>query len=299
MAKLEIYVWYNAMILSIGMHHQERNPTVLVCCDGMAAAGKGTLMEYLKNEREFLCISSGFMYRAITAWALAHGFNSESKEAFEQAFEDLHVELTMQDEVLSVKLSDGILALYFDLEDEKTVLRSTEIDMLISFVSSCESVQTKIDSAIQKVIAEYPRIVLDGRDTYRFIEALALVSDGVLVIPYALYLFAQTEVLQERAKKRLQTQAAMRGEVVSAAELEFEAETVTQRNEKDFTRTSGRLLRPEDAQLSGKYDLVLDTSEISADEVAATVWADLMHHLAAYLPADQWAAFFAHHSAYS
>lgn len=258
------------------MLNSERLPTVFVCCDGMAAAGKGTLLEHLHDEHEFICLSSGFLYRAITFWALSRGLNVEHPEEFQKIIDEFEVRLIVDEGgTLSIELKSDNQVSCFTLDDTKTVLRNPEIDKVISFVSASEEIQDKVDQAIIQLIPEYSPIVLDGRDTYRFVNAIAAYSGNLSVITFALYLYAQTEVLQHRAQQRLVQQAAERGELVTETMLAEEATAVVKRNEKDFTRESGRLLRPDEAATSSVYDLVLDTSHITAAEVAQTVWIAL------------------------
>lgn len=258
------------------MSQSERLSTVFVCCDGMAAVGKGTLLDHLHDEHDFVCLSSGFLYRAITSWALSSGLDPKNPEEFQKIIDEIQIQLMVDAAgVLSIELSNGNEASCFTLDDTKTTLRNPEIDAAISFISASEALQEKVDQAIIQLIPEHASIVLDGRDTYRFINAIAAYSGDISVITFALYLYAQTEVLQNRAQQRLIEQAAERGEVVTEAMLAEEAATVVARNEKDFTRESGRLLRPEAAVTAGVYDLVLDTSHITAAEVAQTVWIAL------------------------
>jgi cytidylate kinase len=242
----------------------------------MAAVGKGTLLDHLHDEHDFVCFSSGFLYRAITSWALSRGLDLEHPDEFQKILDELQVRLMVDAAgVLSIELgSDGQLSC-FTLDDTKTVLRNAEIDAAISFVSASVTIQEKVDKAIIQLIPEYSQIVLDGRDTYRFINAIAAYSENLSVITFALYLYAQTEVLQERAQQRLIQQAAEKGEVVTQDMLAEEAAAVVARNERDFTRESGRLLRPDEAATAQVYDLVLDTSHITASEVAQIVWIAL------------------------
>ncbi|MBP7774791.1 (d)CMP kinase, partial [Candidatus Woesebacteria bacterium] len=251
------------------MSQSERLSTVFVCCDGMAAVGKGTLLDHLHKEHDFVCLSSGFLYRAITSWALSRGIDLEYPDKFQQIIDELQIRLMVDAAgVLNIELSSDSQVSCFTIDDTKTILRNPEIDAVISFVSASAALQEKVDQAIMQLIPEYTSIVLDGRDTYRFINAIAAYSGDISVITFALYLYAQTEVLQQRAEQRLIQQAAERGELVTETMLAEEAGAVVTRNEKDFTRESGRLLRPEEAAAADVYDLVLDTSHITAAEVA-------------------------------
>lgn len=240
-------------------------------------------MEYMVKHHEFVDVSSGPVYRAVTAWALSAGFDPMHPESFEQQFQSVSLDFSFEtgEEVLIVSTQEKRQC--FCLNTDQSSLRTPAIDAAISSIGSHPAICQKVDRAIVSLTQNKERIFLDGRDTYRFAAALASHSDGLLVVPFALYLFAQTSVLQERAQARLTAHYAANGDVPSSEKLAEVAAAVVSRNEKDFSRSRGTLLRPEQARSSAYYDLVLDTSTLTPQEVGALVWQSILDKVNQYV----------------
>lgn len=288
---------------------------VLIVADGPGASGKGTLAEYLQKEFDFIAFSTGLFYRAVTAWYLERKF-SRGKTQDRRNLSALQKEFSHFKLSIVGDVTGHTNKLYFKVEDRKGFflfsldeLRTHEIEAEVSFISGLDFICYYIDEQIINLVRQAPRGFVDGRDGHQkfgqFRESKAerrekaekfeaiqeylneQEEDSTASIEpvrraFFLYLYASSEELERRALHRLLTKKQQEqglSVVLTEEEIEEEATISRMRTEGDFNREHGRLLRPQEAQNSNLYDLVLCTDGMTPQEVSLYVLAALYLHL--------------------
>lgn len=206
------------------------NTIINIAIDGPAAAGKSTISRKVAKKLNYMYIDTGAMYRCVTLYALRHG---EDK-----MFEDLsQIDIRFQNS------DSDTQRVILNNEDVTEEIRSKEVTLRVSEISSYEAVRTYLVH-MQQQLAKEKGIVMDGRDV------------GTTVLPDAeLKIFMQASP-KVRAKRRL-LEEIERGNNV---DLETLTEQIIQRDTIDMSREISPLTQAEDA-------LLLDTSQMTIDEV--------------------------------
>jgi cytidylate kinase len=201
-----------------------------IAIDGPAAAGKSTISRKVAKKLNYMYIDTGAMYRCVTLYTLRHG---EDK-----MFDDLNqIDIRFQNN------DSDTQRVILNNEDVTEEIRSKEVTLRVSEISSYEAVRTYLVH-MQQQLAKEKGIVMDGRDV------------GTTVLPDAelkIFMQASPEV---RAKRRL-LEEIERGNNV---DLETLTEQIIQRDTIDMSREISPLTQAEDA-------LLLDTSQMTIDEV--------------------------------
>ncbi len=207
---------------------------MIIAIDGPAAAGKGTLARRLAEYFDLAYLDTGLLYRAVGRKVLDAGVDlSGDPENYRKAATDAAINLTPAD--LEV---DG--------------LRNDETAQAASRVSAIEAVRAALLDFQRDFAANPPRgtggAVLDGRDI------------TTVVCPDAdvrLFVSADVEV---RARRRLKELRERGLESIHSRVLQ----DMKERDARDSSRDVAPLVAAEGA-------FVLDTSEMDADKVFATV----------------------------
>lgn len=209
-----------------------------IAIDGPAGSGKSTVAKLLANDCHILYLDTGAMYRACALAALRAGID---------VADEVQVCELMRDLALSVVYRDGVQHTLLGDEDVSALLRSPEVSMAASTISSHPSVRLKMVEK-QREIAGKMSCVLDGRDI------------GTFVLPDADFKFYLTASPEVRAKRRYDEMIA-RGE-----QVDFEAlkRDIAARDEQDSTRALAPLKKADDA-------ILIDTSDMTVDEVLDTL----------------------------
>lgn len=211
---------------------------MIIAIDGTSAAGKGTLAARLKEALDFAYLDTGALYRAVSKIVLEKGQNPENAQA-------------AVDAALSLSPKEMLI-----LQKDPSI-RTEECGKAASKVSAIEGVRKALFD-FQRRFALNPSFadgtpakgaILDGRDI------------GTVVCPEAqmkIFLTASAEIRAKRRLKELQE----KGICVIYDQILKE---VKERDERDSKRAIAPLKPADDA-------FILDTSEMSADEVFANVW---------------------------
>jgi len=210
---------------------------MIIAIDGTSAAGKGTLAKRLQEFFDFAYLDTGALYRAVGKRMLDIGADpSDAQKAIEVA-QNLD--------------SQNML----DLQNDPAI-RTQECGQAASKVSAIDGVRQALFD-FQRRFALSPvkqdgtpakGAILDGRDI------------GTVICPEAeikLFLVASAEVRAKRRQKELQEKGI-------CAIFEDVLAEVKARDERDSTRATAPLKPAQDA-------FVLDTSDLTADEVFANV----------------------------
>lgn len=213
-----------------------------IALDGPAGSGKSTVAKILSRELDILYLDTGAMYRACGLKCVKLGVSVKDESAVSAFINDID---------LKIEYKNGSQVTILDGEDVSTAIRRPEVSMLASDVSALKCVRLKMVD-MQRKIASSMNCVLDGRDI------------GSFVLPDAKYKYFVTADSKVRAERRYK-ELIERGTPV-----EFDAlhEEIKQRDYNDSHRDFAPLKQADDA-------IVVDTSNMSVDEVVAFILSDV------------------------
>ena len=205
-----------------------------IAIDGPAGAGKSTIAKKVAEALHYLYIDTGAMYRAMGLFLLDHGVDIASEEAVEKRLSEVDVDLT---------LIDGVQHVLLNGKDVNSLIRTEEVGMAASKVSTYREVRSKLVAA-QRTIAGEKSVVMDGRDI------------GTVVLPDASLKIYLTASVRTRALRRLKD-LEQSGQT---ADLSMVEKDIEDRDTQDKTRKESPLRQAEDA-------VFLDSSDLSIQEV--------------------------------
>ena len=213
-------------------------PPVLTI-DGPSGSGKGTIGQICADRFGWHYLDSGAIYRGL-AWAAADaGVAADDVDGLVRLADSLelicHVRL---DDVAQIEINGHMIT---------EQLRTEETGDLASKIAPLGAVRKALLS-LQRRARKAPGLVADGRDmgTVVFPDA-----------PFKVFLTASAEIRAQRRFKQLKS----KGFDVNLARL---LESIQARDVRDSSRDASPLKPAEDA-------LVLDTSDLSIDEVVARI----------------------------
>lgn len=246
------------------------NPLAIkaVFLDGMAAVGKGTFARHLED-LGFMALAAGEYMRTASWWYSRFKVESLSEDEFFDSLHELSVSFTYQGQnkvvVASHPSLDTSIELYPSQASGPNGLRSAKVEETF-WLSKHKRTNEWYNAQVMKFIDQSDKpVVIDGRNNYE--KPWAHLENTALI-----YFFAQRGAISKRAITRLKAQYPKDGiKSPSTSELIRTIRSTHTRNDIDMSKDAERLLRPEEAQISGKYDLVLDVSNMSAKEVATYV----------------------------
>ena len=214
---------------------------MIIAIDGPSGAGKSTLGKMLARELGLLYIDTGAMYRAAALAVVAAGVNASDDAAVAAVAERARIELVGDPDSLRVLL-DG--------RDVTEEIRGEQITRLSSVISTFPAVRRDLVRRQRELGARGGGVVLDGRDI------------GTVVFPHADVKFFLTAVPEARARRRYEEDKRKETELTFAETLA----DINTRDQRDSTRADSPLAIAPDA-------FVIDTTEMSVDEVFATMLA--------------------------
>lgn len=203
-----------------------------VAIDGPAGAGKSTIAKAAAKELGFIYVDTGALYRAVAYNAVKTGAIDEEQKIINM-LDSTKVEL---------KYVNGVQAVYLNGEDVSAFIRTPEISMGASKVSTIPQVRAFLLN-LQREIASTNNVIMDGRDI------------ATVVLPNAdvkIFLFASPECRAERRYKEL----IEKGESVSFDDV---LKDVNQRDYQDSHREIAPLKPSDDS-------IMADTSELTLQE---------------------------------
>lgn len=206
--------------------------------DGPSGAGKSTIAKTLANRLGYVYVDTGAMYRAIGLYVTRAGAEPSDKAAVTSLLSEISVEL---------KYIDGVQRILLNGEDVSDEIRTPEISMAASAVSSIPEVRMFLLD-IQRSIAKNNNIIMDGRDI------------GTVILPNADVKIYMTASAEERARRRY-NELKEKGQDVSYSDILAD---INQRDYNDTHRETAPLKKADDA-------IELDTTDMSIEEVADTI----------------------------
>jgi cytidylate kinase len=219
---------------------------LIIAIDGPSGAGKSTLAKRLAKELKFVYLDTGAMYRALALKALRQGIDLADDARLAELIAGTEIDL---------QETPGRLAILLDGEDVAAQIRSPEVSQMASKVSALGVVRARM-LELQRAMGKRGSVVAEGRDI------------GTVIFPEAeVKVFLDASVC-ERAQRRYDELKAA-GRVVDLEETRREIE---ERDKRDSERDLAPLRKADDAML-------IDSSSVDADEVAAIVLARIRNEL--------------------
>jgi cytidylate kinase len=226
-----------------------RRPVVTI--DGPAGAGKSTVSRALAERLGFTYLDTGALYRAV---ALAAGDDAALAARIDAAPDtaalagEVEQRLAELARALPIVFSANGTRLAIAGRDVSAEIRTPEISQRASRISALPGVRAALLD-LQRRIGAAGGVVAEGRDV------------GSVVFPDAEVKIFLTADLGERARRR---GAELRARGVPAEDAAVQQD-IRHRDERDAARAAAPLVCPPGA-------LVVDSSQLSADEVVARMW---------------------------
>jgi cytidylate kinase len=211
----------------------------VIAIDGPAGSGKSTVARGVAAALGLPTLDTGAMYRAVALAALDAGVDLGDADAVAAVAQRARIE---QD--------DGTTRL--DGRDVSTEIRGPRVTAAVSQVSGHPAVRTVLVERQRRWVREHGGGVVEGRDIGTVVLADA---------PLKVFITARDDV---RAARRQRDETAAKRQV----EVDAVRDALQQRDRADGTL--GRATRPEDAAADA---IVVDTSDVTADEVIADLLA--------------------------
>jgi CMP/dCMP kinase len=207
----------------------------VVAIDGPAGSGKSTVARGVAAALGLPTLDTGAMYRAVALAALDAGVDLADADAVATVAHDA-----------SIELEEGVTRL--DGRDVSDEIRGPRVTGAVSQVSGHPAVRAELVARQRAWVADHGGGVVEGRDIGTVVLADA---------PLKVFITARDDV--RAARRQRDETAAQRAVAVDAVR-----DALDRRDRADGTL--GRATRPEDAAPDA---VVVDTSDVTADEVVA------------------------------
>ena len=196
---------------------------ISIALDGPVGAGKSTVAHEVAKELGILHLDTGALYRAFTWLLLEKKINIHDENT---------VCSLLNENQVTVSLKDNKQLTYINGQEVSDYIRTPEISMATSVISTYKEVRKKM-TCYQQDIAKKHDILLDGRDI------------GTNVLPNATIKIFLTAKPEERARRRL----LELNQKDPTIDFESVLADVIKRDEQDTTREIDPLKPAEDAQI--------------------------------------------------
>lgn len=209
---------------------------IIIAIDGYSSSGKSTMARDLARTIGYIYVDSGAMYRAVTLYAMRHGWAKPGEintEAIIKALPDITVSFQPAG-------ADGIQHTLLNGEDVENEIRDMAVSNLVSPVAEIPEVRAHLVK-LQQEMGNHRGIVMDGRDI------------GTTVFPDAeMKVFVEASP-EERARRRLK-ELQQKG---MEANYEEVLDNIRQRDHIDTTRKVSPLRKADDAHVLNNDNLSL------------------------------------------
>ncbi|MGM9947048.1 (d)CMP kinase [Floccifex sp.] len=201
-----------------------------VAIDGTSGVGKSTISDLLAQKYNLLHLDTGAMYRCVAYYMHIYQIHYENENELKEALNQIQIRFSGK-------------KVYLNGEDVSNEIRSNDVSMLTSKISTYALVRKKMVSLQQDICKEKGYIV-DGRDI-----CSTVLPDAEVKI----YMSATSEA---RAQRRYKEYCDKRIE----ANYDVILKDIIQRDFQDSHRAISPLKKAEDA-------IEVDTSNLSIEEV--------------------------------
>lgn len=199
---------------------------ITVAIDGYSSSGKSTMARELAARTGYVYVDSGAMYRAVTLWALRHGYASPGGNldtaALVADLPAIGISFALQ--------ADGSQHTLLNGEDVEREIRDMAVSNMVSPVAEIPEVRHRL-TALQQSYGREKGIVMDGRDI------------GTTVFPDAEMKIFVDASAEERARRRM-LELEQKGMPASYEEV---LANIRKRDEIDTNRKESPLRRADDA----------------------------------------------------
>lgn len=209
-----------------------------VAIDGPAGAGKSTIAKLVAEEKGFIYVDTGAMYRGLAIHFLDRGIRAEETDKVIEACKDADVK---------IRYEEGVQQVFLNGTNITGKLRDEAVGQMTSKCSVIPEVRAKLLD-LQRDLARTQDVIMDGRDI------------GTCVLPDADVKVYLTASVETRAKRRYDELTA-KGE---ACDLDEIAKDIKERDERDMNRETAPLRQAEDAVL-------VDSSDMTIEEVVKEI----------------------------
>lgn len=210
----------------------------VITIDGPAGAGKSTVSKAVAAKLNYMYLDTGALYRALAYKALKNKMNVHDPDDLARLCSETDVVL---------KNRNGFLTVYVDGEDVGDKIRTEEVGLAASTISSFPVVRKKLLSLQQEAGAR-GGIVAEGRDM------------GSVVFPDAPYKFFLDADLAERIRRRHDELAQKNG----PAAREAISRDLQARDHQDSQRKIAPLTAAPDA-------VIIDSTGLSVAQVVELI----------------------------
>ena len=154
--------------------------TINIAIDGPSGAGKSSLAKNIAKRLGYIYVDTGALYRGVAYAIIEKKISPSDIEKVTAELENIKVYF---------KHIDGIQHVFVNGKDVSDMIRTHEISMAASSVSSIPAVRSFLLDC-QREIAKTNNIVMDGRDV------------GTVVLPNADVKIFLTASVEDRAQRR-------------------------------------------------------------------------------------------------
>ncbi len=199
---------------------------ITIAIDGFSSTGKSTIAKQLANQLGYVYVDSGAMYRAMTLFAMNHGYVSTDHfdvSSLIQHLDNAHLKFEYNPTL-------GFAEMYLNDENVEKEIRTLSVSNLVSQVAATSAVRKKL-VAIQKEMGKNKGVVMDGRDI------------GTVVFTDAELKLFMTSSAETRAQRRYD-ELIEKGQQVS---YDAVYQNVVERDRVDTTRKDSPLVKAKDA----------------------------------------------------
>lgn len=214
------------------------NRKFVITIDGPAGAGKSTVSKILAKRLDYIYLDTGALYRALAYKAINLKISQDDISALSNMCSTTEIVL---------RNMSGMMRVYVDGEDVEGEIRTEEVGLTASKISTYEVVRQKLLDLQRQAGAE-GGIVAEGRDM------------GSVVFPCADYKFYLDAKMEERIKRR-HKELTDKGLPVK---YELIQRDMNARDEQDKSREIAPLKAPDGA-------IIIDSDNLSVDEVVEKI----------------------------
>jgi cytidylate kinase len=210
----------------------------IITIDGPAGAGKSTVSKTLAKKLNYIYLDTGALYRALAYKTLKLKISLDDVSAIANLCSSTTVVL---------KNIDGRMKVYVDGEDVEEKIRTEEVGLAASKISTFAVVRERLLN-LQREAGAQGGIVAEGRDM------------GSVVFPHADYKFFLDAKLEERIKRRYEEL------LDKGASVEYKTiqKDMFARDKQDKQREIAPLKAPDGA-------IIIDSDNLSAAEVVDNI----------------------------
>ena len=210
----------------------------IITIDGPAGAGKSTVSKTLAKKLNYIYLDTGALYRALAHKTLKLKISLDDVSAIANLCSSTTVVL---------KNIDGRMKVYVDGEDVEEKIRTEEVGLAASKISTFAVVRERLLN-LQREAGVQGGIVAEGRDM------------GSVVFPQADYKFYLDAKLEERIKRRYEEL------LEKGASVEYKSiqKDMFARDKQDKQREIAPLKAPDGA-------IIIDSDNLSAAEVVDNI----------------------------